>query len=103
MALPPVFDACSIADGDKPVRQGQSRPSRRFGSGFPYPLSRWRAQRIHRRAQKTIAQIRVGGIAGEAAATLGLLVKVKRLRHRTHWQQGGSPLRGSQLLAPEDR
>ena len=42
--------------------------------------------------EETIVQIRVGGIAGETAATLGLLAKVKGMRHRTHSQQGGSPL-----------
>jgi hypothetical protein len=74
MALPPLFDGCSIADGDKPVRQGQARPSRRFGFLI-----------LHRGAlcgvligelEKTIAQIRVGGIAGETAAAPGLFVKV---------------------------
>src|SRR5258705_12388513 len=41
--------------------------------------------------EKTVAQGRIGGVAGEAAATLGLLKKVERLRHRTHSQRGGSP------------
>jgi hypothetical protein len=76
MALPPVFDGCSIADGDKPVRQGQARPSRRFGSGFLI-LHRGGARSVFiGELEKTIAQIRVGGIAGEAAATLGLPVKL---------------------------
>jgi len=46
--------------------------------------------------EKAVAQGRIGAVAGEAAATLGLFAKVKRLRHRTHSQRGGSPLRGSQ-------
>jgi hypothetical protein len=70
------FDGCSIADGDKPVRQGQARPSRRFGSGSPDLRSRGGPCGVFiGELEKTIAQIRVGGIAGEAA-TLGLLVKV---------------------------
>ena len=50
--------------------------------------------------EETIVQIRVGGIAGETAATLGLLAKVKGLCHRAHSHQGGSPLGGSQSPAP---
>ena len=41
--------------------------------------------------EKTITQRRIGGIAGETAATLGLLAKVKRLRHRTLSQRDGGP------------
>jgi len=41
--------------------------------------------------EKAVARFCVSGVAGEAAATLGLIEKVKRLRHRTHFQPGASP------------
>src|ERR1700687_1368938 len=50
--------------------------------------------------EKTLAQGRIGAVAGEAAATLGLFAKVERLRHRTHSLEAGVPLRGSQSPAP---
>jgi hypothetical protein len=76
MALPPVFDGCSIADGDKPVRQGGLVRARVSNGGFlilhrggPHSVSIGEFE-------ETVAQIRVDGTAGEAAATLGLLAKM---------------------------
>jgi hypothetical protein len=71
MALPPVFDGCSIADDEAgQARPGSSEPAFRI-------LHRGGARSVFiGELEKTIAQIRVGGIAGEAAATLGLLEKV---------------------------
>jgi hypothetical protein len=43
---------------------------------------------------KTITQAGIGGIAGEAAATLGLSQMVETLIHRTLPQRGGSPFGG---------
>jgi hypothetical protein len=76
MALPPVFDGSSIADGDS--RSGKARLVRAGTSDRGFLIFHRGGPRsvVIGELGKTIAQIRGGEIAGEAAATLGLLVNV---------------------------
>src|SRR5258708_4599254 len=51
--------------------------------------------------EKTVAHAVISGIAGQAAATLGLFSKLEGLRHSTHSRRGGSPPQGSQSPVSE--
>jgi hypothetical protein len=87
--------AASNANRCKPVNRRPGRPNRPAKSPrrhfCRYLPGRGPGGVFIGEIEKTITQRRIGGIAGETAATLGLFAKVKRLRHRTHSQRGGSP------------